>query len=145
MNCFRASFCQNPPAEIEGLLERDVDGQVHQLRLEQGTVPQQLLVPVAHHESHGLLLQGVLVCRIQLDHGIHERPVVVAGAGVDLLLETGQRTERLDMPVAQIELALGDVSGVVRYRMGDVISRHRRDGENRQGSGIVEVDGLLVA
>ena len=71
--------------------------------------------------------------------------MVRPGLAVDLLLQTRQRTERLNPPVAQVELPLGDVSGVVRHRVGDVVARHRGHRQNRDRTGAVEVHRLLVA
>ena len=48
------------------------------------------------------------------------------------------------MTALQIILALCDVACIIRYRMGNVIARHRGNAEDRDGTGTFEVDCLLV-
>ena len=132
------------PAEVEGLLQRDVHGEVHHLLLEAGAITQELLVPLAHAEAHGLLFGGVLVLRVELDHRVHDGAVILAGVLVDLLLETGEGAEGLDAAVAEVELALGDIARVVRDGVRHVVAGHGGHGKDGDGAGALEVDGLLV-
>ena len=70
--------------------------------------------------------------------------MVGAGFAVDLLLQTGEGAEGLDTAVDEIELAFRDVACVVRNRMRHVVAGHGGDGENRDGSGGFEIDGLFI-
>ena len=136
---------QDLPTQVQGCLERDVDRQVHHLLLEAFAVLEELLVPRAHSETHRLLLYRFAIAGIELDHGVHDRAVIVACVAVDLLLEAAQRTERLDAAAAQVELAFRDVAGVVGDGVRDVVARHGGGGQDRDRSRRVEINGLLVS
>jgi len=62
-----------------------------------------------------------------------------------MLLEPRQGAEGIDHAIVQIELPFGDVTGVVRHRMGHIVTRHgghRQDGDR---TGNLVVTGLFVA
>ena len=61
-----------------------------------------------------------------------------------LLLESGKRSERIEDAVVQIELAFRDVTSIVWNRVRNVITRHCRHGENRNGPGPLVAAGSLV-
>ena len=108
-------------------------------------VLEQLLVPFGHHEAHGLLFKAFLVGAVETDHAVHQGAVVAARRAVDVLLETRERAERLDVAVFEVILALGDIARVVRHGVGDVVAGHRGDAEDGDGARTLEVDRLLIA
>ena len=71
--------------------------------------------------------------------------MVAARRAVDVLLETRERAERLDVAVFEVILALGDIACVVRHGVGDVVAGHRGDAEDGDGARALEVDRLLIA
>ncbi len=70
--------------------------------------------------------------------------MIIARVAVDLLLEAAQRTKGLDAAVAQVELPLGDVAGVIRHGVGHIVAGHRGGGQDRDRAGAIKVDRLLV-
>ena len=71
--------------------------------------------------------------------------MIVSRLAVDVLLQTGQGSEGLDMTVLQVILSLSDVSCVVRNRMGDIIAGHRGDAKDRDGTCAFDIHRLLVS
>ena len=70
---------------------------------------------------------------------------VIAGyAANHMLLQSRERPEWIDYTVVQVELSFGDKSGVVRYRMGYIVARHRGDRENRNRAALSIIACLLV-
>ena len=96
----------------------------------------------------GLRVLGICV---ETHSCIHHLAVVLPGLDVlDSLLESGQGTERVDDDLSGIgirpqeELALGDVTGVVRDGVGDVSVVEGRHGDDGDGTLRRKLYGLLV-
>jgi hypothetical protein len=62
----------------------------------------------------------------------------------DVLLQARQRAEGIDAAVAHVELALGDVAGVVRHRVRHVAARHGRHRQDGHRAGAGKHRRLLV-
>ena len=71
--------------------------------------------------------------------------MVVSRIAVDLLLQTREASERFDMSASEVELSFGDVSGVIGDRVCNVVAGHCRNGEDRHGTGSVQIDRLFVS
>ncbi len=83
------------------------------------------MIPVAHPEAHRLFLQGFLIFGIEANHSIHQGAMIGSGLVVYLLFQAAKRAEGLDTAIDQIELSLGDISGVIRHWVGHVVTGHR--------------------
>ena len=71
--------------------------------------------------------------------------MVLAGLAIDILLQTGKRTKRLDAPALQIILPFGDIAGIVGDRVGYIVTGHRCDRKNGDRTGICKVNCLFIA
>ena len=71
--------------------------------------------------------------------------MVASGLVVDVLLQTGQGAEGLNVAVFQVILALGDIAGVVGHRVGHVVAGHGGNAQDGDGARALEVHGLFIA
>ena len=71
--------------------------------------------------------------------------MVIPGRVIDILLQTGKGTKRLDMSALQIILAFCDVAGIIGYGMRDIIAGHGRNAQDCDGAGALKVDSLFVS
>ena len=108
-------------------------------------VGQEFFVPGGHFEAHVAFFAALAAEGVELDAGVHDVAVIVARLAVDLLLQARQAAERLDPPVPQVELALGDVAGVVGDGVGDVVAGHRDARQDGHRAGALQVHGLFVS
>ena len=69
-------------------------------------------------KGHRLLLLRSLAAGEEPNHGVHDLRMILTRHRADnVLLQAGQRAERVDHAVVQIELSFGDVTGIIRNGM----------------------------
>ncbi len=72
--------------------------------------------------------------------------MIFAGRLADhMLLQARQGAEGVDISVMQIELSFGNVAGIIRHRMGNIVAGHRCHREDGDRAGTFEITGFLVA
>ena len=71
--------------------------------------------------------------------------MVVPCLFINELFEPRKRSKGFDAPVSQIKLSLCNISGIVRHRVGYIISRHGGDGKNGYRPGSLKIDRLFIA
>ena len=93
-----------------------------------------------------MLFFGLQGLGIETNHGVHDLPVILTGGLSDhFLFQPRKGTERIDIAVVQIKLALGNIAGIVRHRMGHIISGHGGHREDGDGTCPLKIAGFFIA
>ena len=81
---------------------------------------------------------------VQTDHTIHQCTVVITGLAVYVLFQTGERTEWLNVSIFQIVLTFCDITGVIRYWVSYVITRHCGNTKDCNRTCTFDINGFLI-